>query len=400
MRIGIFSESFEPVQNGVSASVRTLVDELRGQRHHVCILAPHYPAHQDGSPFVLRVPSVLTRWNRGYPIPYPWFPRLRRDFGRAGLEILHSQTPWFLGMLAARLARQYQIPLISTYHTLYEEYSHYVFFLPDSLTRRAIREWMPHYYNRCAGVITPSRVAEESLRRNGVTAPITVIPTAVPRPSPEDIDEAARQAVRSQWGVPLTAPLLLYVGRIAPEKNLELTLDSFEEIGREFSQARLLVAGGGPHLETCKARAREMRAGARVLFAGPTPRSQLDPLYAAADLFVFGSTTETQGLVIAEARAAGTPCVVVSKGGASETVRSGEDGLVVPAERESFTQAIRALLCNQERLLAMREACLQNALDYTPSAMAQQVLGVYERALSSRTIAKTSAGNRKLMRDM
>src|SRR5262245_36058514 len=120
MRIGIFSESYEPIQNGVSTSVRTLVAELRGLQHHVCVLAPHFPHYQDPSPFVLRVPSVLTPWNADYPLPYPWFPRIRREFRRTGLEVLHSQGPWFLGMLAARLAHQHDLPLVSTYHTLYE----------------------------------------------------------------------------------------------------------------------------------------------------------------------------------------------------------------------------------------------------------------------------------------
>src|SRR5262249_46473211 len=135
MRIGIFSESYEPVPNGVAISVRTLVEELRARHHHVFIVAPHYPDYADESPFVLRVPSILTPKNEGYPVPYPWFPRLRRDFGHLGVEVLHSHTPWFLGLLAARLARQSDIPLVSTYHTLYNAYGHYVFFLPEQATQ-------------------------------------------------------------------------------------------------------------------------------------------------------------------------------------------------------------------------------------------------------------------------
>jgi 1,2-diacylglycerol 3-alpha-glucosyltransferase len=376
MRIAIFSESYEPVQNGVSISVRTLVDELRARHNHVFIIAPHYPNYAD-SPFVLRVPSLLTPLNPDYALPYPWFPRLRRDFRHIAPDILHSHSPFFLGLLASRLARQYGIPLVSTYHTLYTHYGHYLFFLPQQATKSLLEWWIPEYYNRCACVIVPSKAAEESLRQYRVHSRIVVIPTAVPRPSPEAMDEAARQAARARFHIPLTAPLLLWVGRVAQEKNLELVLDAFDSVAAEFREARLLVIGGGPHLEAMRKRASEMETAERIVMPGPVPREELDPVFAAADLFIFGSTTETQGLVVAEARAAGTPCVVVNEGGAAETVRDGEDGLIVPPEREPFAAAVRSLLQNEPRRMAMREACLRHAKDYTPSAMADRVLEIY-----------------------
>jgi len=395
MRIGIFSECYEPVRNGVSTSVRTLVEELRARRHHTVIVAPRYPEHKDVSPFILRVPSIVTRFNADYPIAFPLLPRLRREFRRFAPEILHSHSPFFLGLLARRLARQNDLPLVSTYHTLYDHYAHYIFFLPRFATRRMIDWWMPTYYNGCAAVIVPSKVAEETLRKYGVTTPITVIPTAVPLPSPENIDPTAQAAARARWNIPPTAPLLLYVGRIAKEKRIELILDAFAAVAREFPEARLLLVGGGPHLEARRAHAKAMPAGAHIHFAGPMPRHQIDPIYAAADLFVFSSTTETQGLVVAEARAAGTPSVVVSGGGASETVRHGEDGLIVPPELQPFSEAIRCLLGDEARRRAMREACLRNAPCYTPAAMARRVLEVYEQALETKQGGKATANSRK-----
>src|SRR5205807_7949413 len=145
MRIAIFSESYEPVQNGVTTSVRTLVEELRARNHHVNILAPHYPNYSDSSPFVLRVPSVLTPWNVDYSVPYPWFPRLRREFSRIRRDVLHSQSPFLLGLLALRLSHLYDIPLVSTYHTLYAHYGHYLFFLPERAIQNLLEWWMPEY---------------------------------------------------------------------------------------------------------------------------------------------------------------------------------------------------------------------------------------------------------------
>jgi glycosyltransferase involved in cell wall biosynthesis len=386
----MFSECFEPVQNGVSISVRTLVDELRARRHHVFIVTPHHPNHA-GAPFVLRVPSWITPFNPTYPVSYPFFPRLRRELCRIGPNLLHSHQPFFLGLLAARLARQAGIPLVSTYHTLYNHYGHYLFFLPDPARQTLLEWWLPEYYNRCTCVIVPSHIAAKSLRQYGVESRIVVIPTAVPIPPPDQVDEAARLAVRVRWAIPPTAPLLLYVGRLAKEKNVELVIDAFGHLASEFPEARLLVVGGGPNEEEYRKRAQTMARGERIIFTGAMPRKEIDPIYAAADLFVFGSTTETQGLVVAEARAAGTPCVVVDEGGASENVRDGEDGLVVPPALAPFTQAIRALLRDKPRLEAMRAACRRNALHYTPHAMAERVMEVYEWARRTyRPLSKTA----------
>jgi glycosyltransferase involved in cell wall biosynthesis len=395
MRVGLFSESYEPVQNGVAISVRTLADELRGRRHRVYIVAPHYPDHTDSIPFVLRVPSMLTPLNPSYALPFPWFPRLRREFKRLAPDVLHSHTPFFLGLLAARLSRRDDIPLVSTYHTLYNHYGHYLFFLPPPSIENLLDWWIPEYYNRCVDVIVPSQVAEDSLRHYGVTVPITIIPTGVPIPPAEHLEEEARLRARQRWDIPPDSPMLLYVGRLAREKNIELTLDSFARVAPQFPEARLLVIGSGPHEDACRAYAESLPCGDRVIFAGMVPRHELDPVYAAADLFVFGSSTETQGLVIAEARAAGTPCVVVNEGGAGETVQDGEDGLVVESNVEAFSEAIHTLLSDSFRRRKMMEACLRNACRYTPSAMTDRVIYVYQHAIETRQREKADSNSRQ-----
>lgn len=383
MRIGMFSECYEPVRNGVTTSVHTLVTQLRKRGHRVILVAPHYAAHRDQSPFVLRVPSLQTWLNKDYPIAYPFYPRLLKQFGRLRPDIMHSHNPFFVGMLAARLAHQHGVPLVSTYHTLYQHYAHYVFFLPDAAVQRLLRWWLPEYYNRCAHVIVPSEVARQNLLSYGVRTPITVIPTAVPLPSPSDISPEACRAARAQWDIPEDCPLLLYVGRLAQEKNVELVLEAFSDVWRGYPEARLLLVGGGPHLENLRRRASELPGADHIIFAGPMAHEELPPIFASADLFVFASTTETQGLVMAEARAAGTPCVVARGGGASETVTDGEDGLVVEPQRDVFAEAIRSLLADRERLRRLKEGCRQNARRYTPEAMTDAVLRVYAQALGT-----------------
>jgi 1,2-diacylglycerol 3-alpha-glucosyltransferase len=384
MRIGIFSESFEPVQNGVSTSVRTLIDELRAHHHRVVVVAPYYPDYVDDSPFILRVPSVRTPFNPNYPLSYPWFPNLRRNLTRIAPDILHSHTPFFLGLLASRIAKQDNIPLVSTYHTLYNHYGHYLVFLPPQAVEGLLEWWMPEYYNRCNHVIVPSKIAEQSLRQYKVETPVTVIPTAVPLPHEEDVSDQSRRKARERFKIPIDGKLLLYVGRIAQEKNIELAMESFQTVVQKHKDAYLLIIGGGPHYEACRKIVESFPDGDRIILAGPMIRAELDPFYAAADIFVFPSSTETQGLVIAEARAAGTPCVVVDEGGACETVVNEEDGIITKSDPEAFSKAILALLDDPSRMEGMRRKCLLNAQKYTPSSMGEKIIGIYEAVLEER----------------
>lgn len=387
MRVGLFAECYEPVQNGVTVSIRTLVAQLRARGHRVIVVAPRFARLANRSRFTLRVPSFHTPINPQYPVAWPWFPKLRRAFGRIRPDIVHSHSPFIVGLLAARIARQCGVPLVSTYHTLYHHYAHYLPFLPYGFVQALLRWWMPTYYNQCRLVIAPSRVAEGSLRSFGVTAPVRVIPTAVAIPETAVLTQESASRARAAHDIPEGVPLLLYVGRIAQEKNIETILLAFTQVASTHPTAHLLVVGDGPHLEACRRFALERCSGVGIHFTGAIPHSQLAPLYAAADLFVFGSTTETQGLVMAEARAAGTPCVVARGGGASETVVDGEDGLVVDPVPAAFASAIGGLLGSPERLTAMRLACRRNALNHTPEAMADQVMAAYELALAGKPTA-------------
>jgi len=382
LRIGIFSESFHPVQNGVTTSVLTLMAELRALRHHVVVFAPAHQQQRGTETNVLRFPSFVSVFNREYPLAFPFLPRLALApyFNRLRLDIVHTHTPFVLGLTGANLALSRGVPLVTTFHTLYTQYSHYFPLLPDAVTQSLLEHYLPWYYNRCAEIICPSEVAARALREMGVERPIAVIPTGVPLPAPDQIGEEARRCTRERLGIAPDTPLLLYAGRLAREKNLDWLLEVFARIRAHVPNARLALAGGGPSAEELQGAAEALLPGDAVLFLGPTPRRQMDSLYAAADVFCFPSPSETQGLVIAEARAAGLPCVVVDAGGAPETVRDGEDGFRVPLEeQEAFAARVVQILQDRKLRETLRANGLHNAQLYTPPVMAQKVVAVYER---------------------
>ncbi|HZT41789.1 MAG TPA: glycosyltransferase [Chthonomonadaceae bacterium] len=383
LRIGLFSESFHPVQNGVTTSVLTLVAGLRTRRHRVWVFAPAHQQQRQPETNVLRFPSFVTAFNREYPLAYPFLPRLAlaAHFHRLRLDIVHTHTPFVLGLTGANLALSRGVPLVTTYHTLYSQYSHYLPFLPDSVTQTLLEYYLPWYYNRCAEIICPSQVAANALRAQGVEQPITVIPTGIPLPPAESIGPAARAATRARLGLSMETPLLLYAGRLAQEKNIGWLLEGFARVHACLPEARLAIAGGGPHCEELQALAATLGLEGSALFLGPTPRREMNALYAAADVFCFPSPSETQGLVIGEARAAGTPCVVVAAGGAPETVRDGEDGFLVPPDnQEAFAARVIQIVQQPELQARLRANALRRAREFTPSRMVARVLQVYARA--------------------
>jgi 1,2-diacylglycerol 3-alpha-glucosyltransferase len=386
-RIGMFSESFHPVQNGVTTSVLILIDCLRARGHHVCMFAPAHERQPEQEPHVLRFPSFVSAFNREYPLAYPFYPRLALEthFDRLRLDVVHTHTPFVMGLTGAKLALRRGVPLVSTFHTLYSQYTHYVPLLPDMVTQSLLEHYLPWYYNRCAEIICPSEVAARVLREQGIERPIQIIPTGIPLPPPDVLTQESRRAARQRIGVPFDTPLMLFAGRLAREKNLDWLLSVFGRVRERVPTVRLAIAGGGPYTEELKALAAQFDED--VLFLGPTPRQELDALFAACDVFVFPSPSETQGLVIGEARAAGAPCVVVDAGGAPETVSEGEDGFRVPVDDdEGFAARVVQILTDRPLAATLRAHARRNALRYTPERMVNSVLAVYTRAKSEAAV--------------
>ena len=307
MRVGIFSESYPPIINGVSTSVRTLMAELEGAGHTVYVFTSRAAGrrhYRDDRPGVYRYPSFNSGVEPQYRLPIPFSQHIKDTIPTLGLDIIHSQSPFFLGLIARHVARQMGLPIVSTNHTLYTEYAHYLPGVPPPLTRDALVRWMRGYYNGCDRVLTPSEMTRQRLHEHGVCVPITVLPTGIPTPPPGLPSPAA---VRLQWGIPPTDRLLLYVGRLAPEKNLEMLLHAFAHILRTCPDAWLILAGSGMGEAVTQQAANDLGISERAIFTGFLERSQLDPLYAASDVFLFPSKTETRAWPSARRWPAGRP---------------------------------------------------------------------------------------------
>jgi 1,2-diacylglycerol 3-alpha-glucosyltransferase len=349
VRIGLFTNNYLPFCGGVTISVETLRRGLERRGHQVWLFAPRFPDFLDDAPSVIRVPSVPAATYPEFALAIPWGRRLARRVRVLELDVFHAHHPFLLGPAARRFARRAGRPLVFTYHTRYEKYAHYVP-LTRPLVEAAALGLSTRFAASADAVLAPSGLVRDQLRARGVTAPVRVVPTGVDlaRFRPGD-----RAAARRELGIGADDPLLLYVGRLDREKSVDRVLLAFERIAGTLPGARLWLVGQGKESQALQRLAAALRAGDRIYFAGVREHARLAAWYQAADLFLFASETETQGLVLAEAAACGLPAVAVLTPGCDEVVRDGESGILTKGDPAALAEAAIGLLLDPERRAAM-----------------------------------------------
>ncbi len=387
MNIGIVTDTYLPRVNGVVASIRAFAAQFRRLGHRVFVLAPKFPDYQDQEPDILRFPSHYIFFDPEDRLGNPFAAESRelvRHLSAHKVDLLHTQTPFKLGMTALTWARRFKVPVVHTYHTLFEAYiHHYIRFVPPFAGRAMAKYFSRWYCNRHDLTIVPSSAMAETLRGYGVRKPVAVVPTGIDLTPFAEVDGAR---MRKQLGLSDDTPFLLTMGRVAHEKNLPFLFDVLERLASRQPRARLMICGQGPALEDIKAEAGRRGLGEKVMFQGYLSRHDWADLYAAADLHLLASVTETQGLVLTEAMAAGTPCVAVAAMGVKD-VMAGGGGLTVDLDVQHFADAVDRLLTDRALYDAKVAEARVQAQNWSIQAKAEQMLGEYEKLIRSRTSA-------------
>lgn len=379
LRIAIFSDSALPILNGVSISINDLINELRNLGHSVHLFTADNPGYKDEHSNVFRFRAMELPIAKDYPLAIPPFYRALKHFRKNDFDIIHTHTPFTIGFVGLRWAESHELPLVSTYHTLYDRYVHYIPIFPRRYLRFRLARHTNFYYNSANQVITPSHIAEKWLRRHSVKTPITVIPTGIPLPR-----MIQRADARAKFNIPPEHKILLYVGRLAQEKNLDTLFETVAQVFAHDPSVRLWMVGDGPYRQSCASLLRKLGIGDRVRLVGAVPRAEVDEYYAAADLFVFTSISETQGLVVGEANSYGLPAVVADGGGASEGVIPGVNGYIERNDPGALADRILRTFSNEQELLVLSEGARRQSRLNTPQACAEKVVEVYRKALDSK----------------
>jgi 1,2-diacylglycerol 3-alpha-glucosyltransferase len=372
LRVGIFSDSYHPYVSGVVRSIEILKDELENLGHDSYIFAPNYPlASKEKN--VYRYLSIPAPTQRSYFLPIPFSPRLRYQVKELELDIIHVHSPFLLGSLGTLIAKRFNLPLIFTYHTLYHRYAHY---LPigKNLTSNIINKWNKNFCNQCDRVIAPSLFVKKLIEENGITTGVDVVPTGLTDAYYYVHND--ENWLRKKFNIEDKEKILLYVGRLGKEKNLIFLIEAMKEILKTKPFTKLLIVGTGPEESNLKMLCQAQNLQDNILFSGQVKHQELLKCYSGADIFTFASQTETQGLVVGEAKASGLPVVSLYSPCMSEMIFNGKDGFLVH-NLETFIEKVIYLLENEKITKSMGKRGKLNSIRFSSKILGKKMVDTY-----------------------
>jgi 1,2-diacylglycerol 3-alpha-glucosyltransferase len=366
-----------PRVNGVSTSIATFRQSLAELGHETTLIAPEYPGLSVDSPDIIRIPA------RSVPLD----PEDRLMSGRAiraqteslraaRFDVVHIHTPFIAHYAGVRMARELRLPVVETYHTFFEEYGHhYAPFLPSWLTRRVARRMTVSQCRAVDALVVPSPQMLEKLRHYGVETRAVVLPTGIDTNRFCGGDGAR---FRAEHGIPADRPLLVHISRVAHEKNIDFILRMLALVARVIPNVLLVMAGEGPAEGHLRHLAQRLGLSHQVLFVGYLDRSSsLLDCYRAGQVFVFASRTETQGLVLLEALALGTPVVSTAVMGTADVLKEAKGALVVEEDEEIFADAVIRVLQSDELRARLATQAPADARAWSATAMAERLVQLY-----------------------
>lgn len=383
MQIGFITGAYRPAPGGVTTSVVNFSEQLRELGNEVTVFCPEYPEeNKQEEEDVRRISSYYSPLLKDFRLTDPLQAArvFRSEFSE--LDIVHIHLPTIMSTPARWIASYYDIPIFLTYHTNLELYiQHYVPGVPRNVARTLTRFYTSRETKNGKKIFVPSPDMEELLSTYNLDPPIEVLPTGINLDIYDSEPEGSR-SLREQFGIGKDERILLYVGRVGSEKNVGFLLDAFREVSRKFSPVHFVVAGGGRGLGKVLARVSKMRASRSIHFTGYVEdEEKLARYYQEADVFLFASLTETQGLVIAEALAAGTPVVAVNAPGVRDVLDQGRGGYLVPEELGPFSEKVLELLRDPEILEEKAKEARGVAKEFSAKTMGKKLLDSYRDVL-------------------
>src|SRR5665213_1272819 len=392
MRVLFISDVYFPRVNGVSTSVRTFRDDLASCNVETVLIAPDYgPAVTAAEANVVRVAAASVAGDpEDRRMRWGSLSRSLADLPAGRFDLVHIHTPFVAHYAGVRAARRLNIPCVATYHTFFEEYlHHYVPMLPRTVGRALARRFARSQCRAVAALIAPSEPMRSALIDYGVTTPVHIIPTGLALDRFRSGDGARFRAAQA---LPQDAPLLLYIGRVAHEKNIDFLIRAFAQVHRGVPEAIFVIAGEGPARESLRALVGALGLYDAVHFVGYLARdTELLDCYAAADVFVFASRTETQGLVLLEAMAQGAPVVSTAKLGTRSILKQGGGAILVEEDLQEFAAAAVRVLQDSGLAEILAAEGRMYARSWSSLAMARRLTELYR---STNTLANNSSGAR------
>jgi glycosyltransferase involved in cell wall biosynthesis len=382
MNILMMTNTYLPHIGGVARSVEAFSRYYQEHGHEVLIIAPEFPQTPVNEQDVVRIPAIQ-RFNGSdfsVVLPIPHF--LGEEIDAFEPDIVHSHHPFLVGSTARLIANTYNLPLVFTHHTMYEQYSHYVPGDAETLQRFAVK-LATSYANMCDQVFAPSESIAEILATRGVQVPVEVIPTGV---NLEEFAQGSGAGFRKILGIDDNAFLVGHLGRLAPEKNLEYLSQAVLKFMQNEPRAHFLLVGKGNSEHSLRQTFELAGLTQRLHHVGFLQQPFLSSAYQAMDVFVFSSQSETQGMVLTEAMAVSVPVIALDAPGAREVVSDGKNGRLLSAQTSSaeFADVLQWFFdLPEEQRQVFKQAARATAESYSLVNCAQKALKKYESLLGN-----------------
>jgi 1,2-diacylglycerol 3-alpha-glucosyltransferase len=377
VRVLMISDVSFPRVNGVSTSIATFRHSLAELGHETTLIAPAYDVPHDDGADIVRIPSRAVPLDREDRLMSARaVRRLEARFKADEYDVVHIHTPFIAHYTGVALARRLGIPVVETYHTFFEEYfHHYAAFLPSWMTRRVARSMTVSQCRAVDALVVPSPQMLAKLREYGVATRAEVLPTGI---DPQRFCGGDGERFRATHGIAANRPMMVHISRVAHEKNIDFILHMVTHVVRAVPDALLVIAGEGPAQGHLKALVQRLNLCQHVQFVGYLDRSStLLDCYRAADVFVFASRTETQGLVLLESLALGTPVVSTAVMGTADVLKDAKGAVVVPEDAQVFAAAVVRVLREPHLRQQLSEFAPTDASAWSAKAMAERLASLY-----------------------
>lgn len=385
MRIGMMLDIYKPYISGVTHYVTLNKRALEQQGHTVFVFTFGGAGYADDELHVVRSPGLpLSLKDTGLSLNLRYSLAAQRKV--RSMDVIHVQHPFLSGQLALRYARARGVPVIFTNHTRYDLYAHHYlpWFIPKAVSQTFLQTYLPNFCQQCDLVIAPSPGIAGVLRDLGVAAEIKVIPNGIDL-SPFRIPDRAPAPVRAELRLPEDALVLMYLGRLGPEKNLAFLLRAFSGVAAACPTAVLALVGDGPETDNLRDQAQKAGLAARVFFLGQVPHTDVPRYLRAADVFVTASETEAHPFSLIEAMAAGLPALGIVSPGVGDTIIDGVNGLLSTPDLAVFTAKMVRLVLDGDLRRALSEQAVVSSQQFDIKRTAALVFSEYERLAGQRT---------------
>ena len=364
-------------------SIERLCNGLRARSNEVLIAAPGYDQQNEHEVGVLRLPSILSLGARQeFRLANIFQPGIYRKIRAFRPDIIHLHHPIWVGSLGLFIGRRLGVPVVYTYHTRLEHYAHFVP-LPGILFRNLISHTLiRRFANKCNGIVVPTYSAEEYLRMIGVKTPTYVQPTGIDFQRAQNIDPDALARLRTHLKIGEEI-ILISVARLSNEKNIDFMIEAVSQLRHDVQRPfRLLMIGDGHQRARLQARIDQLQLGAWVSLIGTVEPQDMAIYYGLGDIFVFASKSETQGMVILEAMAAGMPVVAIRSSGIDDVVEEGINGFKTPENQGIWQAKVRKLIEEPDLRQEMGNNALASARAHSVDQFAAEIKAIYAEILA------------------